>query len=74
MSHNFSGDVCADCGKTIEELFLELLIAENAAALKYNYNIMTGSYFSEDSRRQIVIAQHEHCLTPDERMIKDLIE
>lgn len=74
MSHNFLGDICTDCGKTIEELFFELLIEGNERALEYNYHIATGGYFSEISRREIVISQHEHCLTPDERMIKDLIE
>lgn len=74
MSHCFSGDKCVDCGKSFDELFYELLEIENDEALRYNHNIVLGSVFLEAEQRRIVMINHTHCLTPDEKMIKDLIE
>lgn len=74
MSHYFVGDKCSDCGKTIEELFYILLEQENEEALRYNYNSMMSGSFSEAERRRIVITNHKDCLSPEEKLIKDIIE
>jgi len=75
MSHFFSGShTCPDCGKTISELFYELLEQDNEEALRYNYSVMMGGCFSESEQYRIVVANHVDCLTPDERLIKDVIE
>jgi len=74
--HLWAGDKCSSCNKTTEELFWELIWKyEDEEALRYMYQIQTlGHHFHEYDRDKIVVSRHTYCLTPEESMIKDIIE
>lgn len=75
IHHKIINNICVNCNKSVDDLFIELVNMGNKDAGRFALSaIYSDGYLYEKKQEELVKKFHNKCLTEDELIIKDIIE